>query len=443
MQSSGVVVAHGLGDASALPLPLQLVLPLVGASVLGLAALVSRRSGGAAVSPRVAPGGRRLPRLTRVADAPVTRTLVRAAGLVAGLGLVVLAALGPAAADGNPAPRLLLVVVWAGLLPLALVAPGAYRAANPLRTLAAGVARVPGGPDPGGPDRGGADRGDGPAAPRPLPAGLGIWPAAVALAVLLLLETAGGTPTTVLVFLVLHGLVQVACAAVYGPRWLTAADPFEVTADLVGRLSPVGRAPDGVLALSSPRPRLAAAVPPGTVAVVALLVGSSLADFAVDTAWWADLTYGSRGVAATLVGWAGVAAWTALAAAVLTAGTRVRVLTPAIVPLVTAYGVAHYFAVLLVEGQVAFAQLGAVLRGGLEAVTAAALVADYELLPGGLAATAQLLGFVVPHLVAVVVAADLASAAFSARSAGAAQVGLRAVLVASAVGGTLLRYSAA
>jgi len=343
---------------------------------------------------------------------------------------VLLSAVGPAGYDTNPGPRLLVVVTWAGLIPLSLLAPGAYRALNPLRTLATAVARLTG--DPG-------ERGV-----RPLPEHLGAWPAVVPLAAFLGLYAAVTmTPTVTFLFLVAHALAQLAGAEVYGRRWFAHADPFEATAALVGRLSPFGRGPDGLLVLGGVRRRLAAPVPPGAVAVVTLLIGSSLADFAADTSWWQALLFDRSPFAHAALGLAGLVAWTAVAGGIVATGTRVPGLVPALVPLVTGYGIAHYLAVLLVEGQIALAQVAAVAAGGLQAVDRAALVADYELLPGTLASSGQLAGFLLLHVVAVVVGRDVAITRYSARTARRAQLGLRAVLLVSAMGGTLLRYSAA
>lgn len=442
------VLAHGLGDASLLPLPLQTVLLLAGASVLVTAWSCDRRDrrdrGGRArpvaapvdvpsreavgAAPRAA--GRALTGLGRLVDARGVRLALRLLGLLAGVVVVALCALGPAGYDTNPGPRLLVVVTWAGLIPLSLLAPGAYRALNPLRALAGGVVRLIGDPEGRG--------------ARPLPVGVGVWPAVVPLAVFLGLYAAVTmTPTVTFLFLVTHALAQVGGAVVYGRRWFEHADPFEVTAALIGRLSPLGRRPDGVLVVGGVRRRLAAPVAAGATAVVALLVGSSLADFAADTSWWQALSFDRSPAARTALDLGGLAAWTAVSGVLIAAGTRVRGLGPALVPLVTAYGIAHYLAVILVEGQIALAQVAAVAAGGLQAVDRAALVADYELLPGTLASSGQLTGFLLLHVVAVVVGRDVATARYPARTAGRAQLALRAVLVVSAVGGTLLRYSAA
>lgn len=359
--------------------------------------------------------------VTGAVDAPGTRAVLRALGLAAGVGVLALAALGPAAADRNPASRLVLVVGWAGLVPLSLVAPGAWRALSPLRGASALLARMTGDP--------------GEQAVRPLPEGLGWWPGVAALAAVVVVEgPLRGDPTALLIFLVAYALVQIGAAAVYGSGWYAHAEAFEVAAAVIGRLSPVSRGADGRVRLSTPLPRIAAPVPPGATAVVGLLVGAALADFTADSLAWQRLTLAPSGAAETALDLALLAACVAVATALLRAAVP-PALRPAVVPIATGYLFAHYFAVLLIEGQAAVAQLGNLRAGALD------IVVDYDLLPGPLAAGVQLLGFAVPHLLAAVVGVDLAGRRYG-RRAGAAAAPLAGVLALSAVAGTALRYAA-
>lgn len=416
------LVAHGLGDAGVLPVPLPVLLLVAGGAVLGFQARLSIAERPA--RDRVLT----LPRwVTTVVDAHPTRVALRLFGLLAAALVLVLAAAGPASADTNPATRLVLVVGWAGLIPLSFVAPGAWRAISPLRSLSAGLARLTG--DPQERDV------------RPLPDGLGWWPAAAALSVFAIVEgPLRGEPTALLVFLVAYGLVQLAAAAVYGSNWYAHAEAFEVLAAIVGRLSSVDRGSDGQLRLTSPRCRLAAPVPAGTIAVVGVLIGSALADFVEELPAWNRVIL-ERG-AATALSIVLLLAAIGGAMALVSAAARPRVLAPAVLPLVVGYLFAHYFVVLLIEGQVAFAQLGALLRGSLAAVSANQISIRYELLPGTLAATIQLLGFLIPHLVAVAVGVDIARTRFGPDRVRRATAPLVGIVAVSAVAGTALRYGA-
>jgi hypothetical protein len=173
-------------------------------------------------------------------------------------------------------------------------------------------------------------------------------------------------------------------------------------------------------------------VPPGAEAVVGVLVGSAVADFVGDARVWSGLGLGTAGAIGLLLA-AMAGSW-----ALASAAARPRALAPAVVPVVTGYLFAHYFAVLLIEGQAAFAQLAALLRGA----NTANVSVDYEVLPGALAATVQMLGFLVPHLVAVAVGVGLAAARYRRDRLGAALAPLIGVVALSAVGGLALRYLA-
>lgn len=361
--------------------------------------------------------------VTAVVDAPATRALLRVFGLAAGVAVLALAALGPADADRNPASRLVLVVGWAGLVPLSSLAPGAWRALSPLRGVTALLARLSGDPD---------ERGV-----RPLPQGLGWWPGVVALAAVVVVEgPLRGDPTALLAFLVTYVIAQIGAAAVYGAGWYAHAEAFEIVAALVGRLSPVARGQDGRWRLSSPLARSAAPVPPGGAVVVGLLIGAALADFVADTAPWSRVTLGRTGVVETGLDLALLGACAAVAI-VLVRAAGPPALRPAVLPLAAGYLFAHYFTVLLIEGQAAVAQLVNLARGG----AALDITVNYDLLPGPLAASVQLLGFLGPHLLAATLASDLAAARYG-RRAGAAAAPLVGVLALSAVAGTALRYSA-
>lgn len=468
------VIAHGLGDAGLLPLPLPLVLVAAGGAVLGLGTGLARRTqapsripspplrvptlargteapdGGipvppgnpaTATTPTAPPtiaraaieqqGGWVLPVcVSALVDARTTRLLLAAAGLLGGFAVLALAVFGPVDAEANPATRLVLVVVWAGVIPLSFVAPGAWRALSPLRAATAGIARLSGDPKEQG--------------VRPLPAGLGWWPAVISLAVFTVVEgPLRNELPALLIFLVVYGLVHIGLAAFYGSPWYAHAEAFEVLAAIVGRLSPVSRTGGGRLRIGSPMARLTADAPPGTVPIVGILVGAALADFLFDTPTWGTLTLGQTGAARIAVETAALAGCIGVATVLAAAGAQARPLIPALLPLVTGYLFAHYFAVLLIEGQAALSQLSALLDGRLRTLTTGDLLVRYDLLPGPLAATIQLLGFLLPHLLAVFVGHRLALAHYGARRARAAQAPLLAVLAVSAVAGIALRYAAA
>lgn len=417
------LLAHGLGDAGALPVPLPLVLLGVTGAVLGVGVALDRRSVMSAPAPDD------LILLERAGSTAVA-TALGAVGLLLGLGVPALAAVGSGGADQNPAARLVLSVLLPLLVVVPLAWPGVWRALNPLRAATALLNRATG------------DAGEQGA--RPLPEGLGWWPAAAGLGAFLALEAAlPPDPTPMLLLLLGYALIHLAAAAFYGSVWYAHGDAFEVLAEVSARLSPVRRDADGRLGLGNPADRLAIGAPPGATAVVAVLVGSALADFVTDLPNWLRTTRGAGRVVDALLELAVLAGCALLVAGLVRVAARGGRFLPALLALVPAYLFAHWFAVFLVEGLAALGQLGVLVRQGLHTVTGAELVANYELLPAGLASTLQLAGFLAPHLLAVAAGDRLATAWREPVSRRAAQVPLRAVLTVSALGGVALRFSAA
>ncbi len=122
-----------------------------------------------------------------------------------------------------------------------------------------------------------------------LPSRFGVWPATAALFAFAWLELVQPDRTTlaVLRFWVLAWLlILVIGAVIFGRSWFAAADPFESYASTVAQLSPWHRI-SGELRLVNPLAGLNAwSPPPGTNALVAVLLGSTAFDSFANTSWW-------------------------------------------------------------------------------------------------------------------------------------------------------------
>lgn len=428
--TTATLLAHGLGDAADLPVPFGIVLWATGAAVVGLAALTGSRHAPGWLAPgRWSGPGAGLPgALARAGAHPLTGRVFQAI-MLAGLALTaVLAVAGGDRAAVNPAPRLVFGIFWAGLVPLSLLFGGAWRVLNPLRLVAAALARLAGDPD---------DR-----TARPVPPALGVWPAAVLLAAFTWAELAlPQQPRATLLAVTAVVLATLAGTVRHGRRWFGHGDPFEVYSGLLGTLSPLRRDRDGV-ALGSPRPRLGElAAPAGLGAVVAVLVGADLFDGLLTSLAWQNLKVGLSTAGRVLVDTGGLAACVLLVGLLVRAAARGRALLPALLPVVGAYAVAHYVPVLLVEPQVVLAQLSDPLDRGWDLLGTAGAGASYDVLPGPALAIALLGVLLLGHLAAVVVANDRAVAAYGRARAGAMQLPLRGLLTASALASVAVRFS--
>ena len=429
--------AHGIGTRADLPIPTSLALLGSAAAVLASFAvlLLLWRA------PRLAgdTGGRPLPApLRAVLEARVVRRVLQGLTLVLALGVLVVALLGPAEAQDNVAPWALYVTFWVGLVPASLLLGPVWRVLNPLRLLHRLLAVAAGAP---------------PAADRL--ARLGYWPAALSLLAFVWLELVHPDrtePATVAVFLVGYGVVQLLASLWFGEGWFARGDGFEVYSTLLGRLSPLRRRQDGRLVVGNPL-RNAAALPaePGLAAVVVVLVGSTAFDGLTRTLWWATGPGAANAVLPGTLGLLGAIALVGLLYLAGTrplgrlggegAGTRPGAFAPSIVPIAAGYAFAHYFSLLLFDGQRTwilasnpFARSGVDLLGRYDDAV------DYGLVGTDTIALVQVGAIVLGHVVGVVLAHDRALDGPAGRRA-AAQLPLLGVMVVLTVTGLALLFT--
>lgn len=440
-----LIPLHGLASRHDLPLPFGFV--LVGAAAalaitFGVLLLAWRR-------PRFAADpGRPVPGIQAVVDNRGVRLVAR------GLVLALFVWVGSAVALGrdeltNPVFGFVFVWLWVGLVPLSLLLGAVWRAVNPLRTLHLLLCRVA----RTDPDEGLVE----------LPRGLGVWPAALSLFAFAWLELVQPDRTTlsVLRVWVLAWLViMVIGAVVGGRRWIGAADPFEAYASTVARLSPWRRSADDGLRLVNPLAGLTAAtLPPGTVGVVAVLLGSTAFDSFANLSWWiatvqasdvSPVVWETGGllvmIMIVLVTFTGSAAWLARYpgrdGTALRPPDAVRAMAGSLVPIVVGYAIAHYATLLIVEGQRVAVNLSDPLGRGWNVLGTADLTVSTAVYahPTGVAAL-QVVAIVVGHLVGIVAAHEQAIRLLAPSGAVRGQWPMLVVMVGYTCAGLLLLFS--
>ncbi|MFI6761495.1 hypothetical protein ACIBF5_20395 [Micromonospora sp. NPDC050417] len=437
------LLAHGVGGRQDLPIPFGFA--VTGAA---LALVISFVVLGAFWrEPRLGDpeAGRPLPeRVGRVVDSAGWRWALRLLGLVVvgyfGVGLF----LGPDV-DRNPTAGAFYVLFWVGLVPLSLLFGSVWRALNPLRTgyllVAAAVRRDP---------RRGL---------LPLPARLGYWPAALGLLAFVWLELVAPDRATVPVirtWVVAYAIVVLVGAVLFGVDFFDRGDAFEVYSDLVGRLAVVGRRDDGTLVWRNPLEGMSALPPaPGFVAVVVVLLGSTLFDSLSNAPAWFRLAQNSElpPVFTNTVGMLALiglvlAAYglTCLLAARLAPSVRpgevAAEIAHCIVPIAVGYVLAHYYSLLVLEGQRTVALLSDPLVTGTAnwLGTAHWSISAALVTPAGVA-TLQVTLIVLGHLIGTVLSHDRALVLFPGRAAVAAQVPLLVLMVGYTVAGLLLLFA--
>lgn len=357
-----LVPAHGVGGAAELPVPMMFA--VVGASwALTLTFLVAALAW-------------RQPRFANGASpaVPPRRWPLSIAGLV--LAALLLALLfGGDHERQDRAVAALYVLVWVGLVPLALAAGHVWRDLSPVRTVQALLGRAVG--RPGGWLR--------------YPPALGYWPAAAGLLAFGWLELASPDPSSAAIvrwWVLGYLVITVAGGLLCGPTWFDRADPFDVYSALVAHASPFVDA--GRWRVHNPLRSLAAVSPErGLVAVVATLLALTAFDSVADLHWWAGRQHGSVVTTLGLVGFGAAAGGLFAVAAMATGGVERRRTLPgayahSLIPIAVGYALAHYLTALLGQGPaiVGLPDTGAwvVEHAGALAVVKVALVVTGHLL---------------------------------------------------------------
>jgi hypothetical protein len=441
MHGVGLVPMHGIGSRHDLPLPFPFV--VVGAAVALVVSFVVlflawRR-------PRYAqPDGKPLLRLTRLVDHPAFRW---------SLQLIILGLYGWAAMAlffgkdllTNPVFGFVYVWMWVGLVPLSLLFGPFWRATNPLRSLHRGLCVIA--------------RTDPRVGLAKLPAGVGIWPAAVALfgfGWLELVQPDRATLTVLRVWALAWIVVLVLGAVVFGERWIGAADPFETYSCVVAQLSPLRRV-GAKLRLVNPLAGLNQwRPPPGAAAVVSVLLGNTAFDSFANTSWWIQTaqsssvpifwaTGGLLGMSVLVLVTFSLAA-TAMAPFSSDRSRRFfdypRLMAGSVVPIAIGYAVAHYATLLIVEGQRTAINMSDPLGRGWNVFGSAEMGVNSAVFdhPTGVACV-QLGAILTGHIVGIVAAHEKALSVLRPTAALAGQWQMLVLMVCYTCSGLILLFS--
>ncbi len=434
--------AHGLASRGDLPLPKSFFVYAAALAVV-LSFLIASFSWKEETDEST-PSGRALGRWTTTVRTMIS-PFVRTIGLLA-LGVTLLAAWAGASDPGaNLAPVMLYVVFWVGVLWLGAVLGDVWRMLNPLDTIAMFAGgRIGTAPEPPADDRSLA---------------WSHWPAAAGLLVFQWLELAHpdpSAPRVVAVWLSLYCIVMLACAARWGRAWLQTGEGFTVLFRLVAAISPLGRDPDGTLRLRMPFSGLGAVAPRrGLSAVVLCVLGgttfdgvsrsSRYDDMVIDLSPWTRSLVNTVGLLVTIGVIGGLYVLVARLTARMGQGDAGRIAdryAATLVPIALAYSVAHYFSLLVFDGQGAIRLLSDPLGRGWNLFGTADHTIDYSVLSTGAIAVVQVVAIVVGHAAAVFLAHDRAVRDFGARRAARSQLPMLVLMIGLTVTGLTLLLSA-
>ena len=443
-----MILAHGVGVRADLPIPLWLFVDAAAAALVVsflLLGLLWRR-------PLLANAARgrsvRLPPTVATAISVVLRLF----GLAA-FGLVLAAALfGSDSSASNPAPRWFYVVFWVGVPLVSFVLGDVWKVLSPFDSLAAvgqGVRdqRLTGTPPP-------IDAAD--------HAGIAFthWPALVGLIGFLWLELAyhePDSPRVVGIAMALYAVGIVAATAKWGRAWLHTGEGFTVLFHLIAAMSPI-EVLDGRLRIRWPFAGLAT-LPRrrGLLGVVVVVLGGTAFDGFSRTSSWKDVIGDVDGWTLTALNTIGLI-WLICVVTMLwavasrisarlvgrdpTDRSEVERYATALVPIVLAYAIAHYFSLFYFEAQTAIAQMSDPFAKGADIFGTIDWQPDYTALSPDWISYIQVFAIVIGHVAGVMVAHDQAEGELSHRLAVKSQYPYLAVMVVYTVAGLLLLLNA-
>jgi hypothetical protein len=395
--------------------------------------------------------GRPLPAaLQRILLSRIARRGLAALGALLLLVVFLAAVLGPRSSQDNLAPTFVYVVFWVGLVPVSVLLGDLFRVLNPWRALADAAAwawRAAGGRY---------------APPLAYPAWLGRYPAALLLLSFATLELAYSRPSDprmLALAILLYSLLTWVGMALFGRQaWLQHGEAFAVYFGLLARMAPFAYQ-DGRLLARWPLSGLAPpARRPGATAFLAVMLGSVLFDGFSRTRFWQDRLYSLQvalierpslaELAGILLNLAGLLA--AVAAVGLAFGAAVHAarriggarssLTQAfvysLVPIALVYALAHYFSLLVLQGQTALRLASDPFGRGWDLFGSSGFQPDLGLLNPNAIWYVQVGALVVGHVAGLIVAHDRAVSLFRGpRLAAASQYPLLVLMVLYTVSG--------
>jgi hypothetical protein len=361
---------------------------------------------------------------------------VRLVGVVMFVTVATAALAGPAETQENVAPFAIFVGLWIGVALLSAIAGDVWRLLSPFAALAAAGRRL---------GVLAAERGD---------YRWGAWPAAAGLFGFVWLELVyphRADPRHLGVAILVYAATVVVALLRWGTGWLPRGETFAVYFGLLARIAPL-HVEAGRLRVRPPLAGLAGLDADRSLAAVVLVaLGSTTFDGLARTQPWIDRTAGYgpwAGAAVATFGlvWAIAVVAMLYVGAVAVAGrltgrptsTLVEAFVHSLVPIALAYGIAHYFSLLVFEGQIGLARLSDPFGAGWNLFGTADWTVNFLLVSTTTIAWVQAASIVAGHIGGVVLAHDRALALFARRDATRSQYPLLLAMIAYTVGGLAL-----
>ncbi len=427
-----MIVAHGIGGRSDLPVPVEFF--VVGAGVVLVASFVLL----AALWPnprwQEPPAGRTI----RAGWLGPVRWLLAALGLV-GMAAVIAGGVFGEDSRTNAAPVLVWVYFFLAIPFSSAIVGDVWRDINPWRTIAKtaeiGVEERPG-----------------------VLVRWGVWPATVAFVAFTWLELVAddsARPRTLAIAAIVYTLYVLGLVRYAGRETgMASGEAFTVYSSTLARISPLGRNENGDPVWRGwLRALPGMPVQPGTVVFVVALIGTVTYDGMSATPWWRDLVgslateqwFGTLALVGTIAAvgagyW--VASWSAarLSGEAVAAADVARSFAHTLVPIALAYAFAHYFTLVIFEGQLLISAVSDPLGKGWDLFGTADHRTNFWLSANG-TWYVQVAAIVGGHVAAVVLAHDRALAVFPPSRALKTQYAMLGLMVGLTMLGLVLLAS--
>jgi hypothetical protein len=374
-------------------------------------------------------------------------------------GLLVLifltALIGEPSSAQNITPTFIYVLFWVGLVPVQVLFGNVWRVLNPWLALANGVEWV------------WRKLGQDWKPPLEYPERLGLWPAAFFLLCFVAMELCyaePASPRALALAIALYSYAMWFGMAAYGRReWDAHGNGFTVYFGLLARIAPFGEH-EGRLVLRIPFSGLSGRdETPGVVAFVAVMLGSVGFDSLSRAPFWQNLRArieapyildqpGRAELFSTALSLAGLLGCVLLVAGAYLAAVRVaersvsydRSLVPefiqGLVPIALVYAVAHYFTLLVIQGQYALPLASDPFGYGWDLFGTVDYAPNIAPFAPNTVWWIQVGAIVAGHAAGLAVAHDRAVTILPARDALRSQYAMLGLMIVYTVGGLLLLW---
>jgi hypothetical protein len=440
-----VILAHAIGGIKDLPIP-GLFFLYGGAAVLGLSFIAL---GVLWTEPRLEDADQGVPLRPWLNRVLLSRELRMALGAI-GTGLYVLAVAtalgGNTDFDQNLAPTLVWVVFWLALVWVSIFVGNLWSVLSPFRAVGDLAAWL---------RRGRGRR------TLPYPERLGRWPAAVLLFAFACMELVFPHPSEPrylgAAMCVYAGITFAGMLAFGREAWLENGEAFNVLFGLFARISPFAiYEEDGEreILVRPPLVSLATWVPvAGSLAFVSTMLGTVVYDGISRTSSWRSLVAPHPQTVRILLGLAGALATVVFVAAAYTAAVRLArlrtgaagepvTLSPlflgSLVPIALVYSIAHYFSLLIGQGQLMWALVSDPFGRGWNLFGTAEFEPDPKPLTTHEIWYIQVAALVIGHVCGIVLAHDRAVSLYEGKAALRSQYAMLTLMITFTVGGLYL-----